>query len=212
MTTASTIARFTPALPPQPLAHEEIHLWFFPQWEKTSDAARSAPVRGLLAAYLDRPVDTVRIERGEHGKPRLTGGELEFNLAHTGAALLLGISHDVVLGVDLENAQRRTRSIELAGRFFTPAETAALESLPDELCQATFLRLWCAKEAALKAQGRGIGFGLDRVEFDIDAAGAVAPVAGNPWRLVALAPSTEHVGALAHAGLVSRVCAFVARN
>lgn len=212
MTTASTIARFTPALPPQPLAHEEIHLWFFPQWEKTSDAARSAPVRGLLAAYLDRPVDTVRIERGEHGKPRLTGGELEFNLAHTGAALLLGISHDVVLGVDLENAQRRTRSIELARRFFTPAETAALESLPDELRQATFLRLWCAKEAALKAQGRGIGFGLDRVEFAIDATGAVAPVAGNPWQVVALAPSTEYVGALAHAGLVSRVCAFVARN
>ena len=114
MTTASTIARFTPALPPQPLAHKEIHLWFFPQWEKTSDAARSAPVRGLLAAYLDRPVDTVRIERGEHGKPRLTGGELEFNLAHTGAALLLGISHDVVLGLDLAITEQDDFSAFLA--------------------------------------------------------------------------------------------------
>jgi 4'-phosphopantetheinyl transferase len=212
VTLAPVVEDFAPASPPQPLAGDEIHLWFFPQWERTPDAALSARVRGLLAAYLDRPVETVRIERGEYGKPRLTGGELEFNLAHTGAALLLGISHDVVLGVDLENAKRRTRSIELAGRFFTPAETAALESLPDELRQATFLRLWCAKEAALKALGRGIGFGLDRVEFAIDATGAVAPVAGNPWRVDALAPSPEHVGALAHAGLVSRVCAFVAGN
>jgi 4'-phosphopantetheinyl transferase len=213
VTTASTIARFTPALPPQPLAHDEIHLWFFPQWENTSDAAMSTPVRALLAAYLDRPVDTVRIERGEHGKPRLTGGELEFNLSHAGAALLLAVSRRIALGVDLESARRKTRpAAELARRFFTPAETAALESLPDELRQAAFLRLWCAKEAALKALGRGIGFGLDRVEFAIDAAGAVAPVADNPWQVVALAPSPEHVGALAHAGLVSRVCAFVARN
>ena len=29
-----------------------------------------------------------------------------------------------------------------------------------------FLRLWCAKEAVLKAHGRGLAFGLDRLAFD----------------------------------------------
>ena len=28
-----------------------------------------------------------------------------------------------------------------------------------------FLRLWCAKEAVLKAHGRGLAFGLDKLTF-----------------------------------------------
>jgi 4'-phosphopantetheinyl transferase len=204
---------FAPAAPPQPLADDEIHLWFFPQWERTPDAAQSAPVRSLLAAYLDRPGAAVRIERGEHGKPHVADVPLEFNLSHAGGALVLAVSRRIALGIDLESIRRRTRpAVELARRFFTPAEAGALEALPPGRRQDAFLRLWCAKEAALKAHGRGIGFGLDRFEFALDAAGTVAPAAGNPWRVVAFAPSPEHVGALAHAGLVSRVCAFVARN
>jgi len=211
--TGLTAADFAPASPPQPLTGNEVHLWFFPQWERTPDAALSAPVRSLLAAYLGQSGASVRIERGEHGKPSVAAAELEFNLSHAGGALLLGISRRIALGVDLESTRRRTRPVaELARRFFAPVEASALAALPQSLQQDTFLRLWCAKEAALKAHGRGIGFGLERFEFALDAAGGVAPAAGNPWQIVVLAPSPEHVGALAHAGLVSRVCAFVARN
>lgn len=210
---ALTAADFIQAGAPSPLPDGEIHLWFFPQWENVLDAAASASVRALLAAYLDRPPETVCIERGEHGKPRVTEARLEFSLAHAADALLLGISRDLPLGVDLESAQRRIRSAsELARRFFHPAEAAALENLPEAVQQESFLRLWCAKEAALKAHGRGIGFGLDRVEFAIDPGGAVVPAAGNPWRILGLAPSPTCLGALAWGGSVSRVRAFVARN
>ena len=213
MTLAPVVEDFTPASPPQPLADDEIHVWFFPQWERTPDAAQSAPVRTLLAAYLGQSGAAVRIERDEHGKPRVADAKLEFNLSHAGTALLLAVSRQIALGIDLESIRRKTRpAVELARRFFTPAEAKALEALPPSRRQDTFLRLWCAKEAALKAHGRGIGFGLDRFEFALDAAGRVAPAAGNPWRIVALAPSPEHVGALAWRGPVSRVCAFVARN
>lgn len=204
---------FALASPPQPLAGDEIHLWFFPQWEKVSDAAMSAQVRALLAAYLDRPRETVRIERGEHGKPHVVDAELEFNLAHTGPALLLGLSHGVALGVDLEAAGRRPRkAVELARRFFAPSEAAALETLPETLRQDAFLRLWCAKEAVLKAHGQGIGYGLDRVLFDIGATGAVATATGNPWQVLALAPTSAYLGALAWRDPVSRVHAFVAQK
>jgi 4'-phosphopantetheinyl transferase len=211
--TAFAAVDFAPASPPQPLAGDEIHLWFFPQWERTPDAAASAPVRTLLAAYLGRPVESVRIERGEHGKPKLVDAELEFNLSHTGPALLLGLSRRVGLGVDLEAAQRKTRPVaELAGRFFAPAEAEALAMLPDGLRQNAFLRLWCAKEAALKAHGGGIGFGLDRVEFIIDDAGEIAPAPGHTGAVLPLVPAPGYLGALAWGGPVSRVRAFVARN
>lgn len=213
MTFAPVVEDFAPASPPQPLADDEIHLWFFPQWETTPVAAQSAPVRSLLAAYLGQPIASVRIERGAHGKPYVADAPLEFNLSHAGGALMLAVSRRTALGIDLESIRRKTRpAVELARRFFTPAEAKALEALPPNRRQDTFLRLWCAKEAALKAHGRGIGFGLDRFEFALDARGRISPAAGNPWRVIAFAPSPEHVGALAHAGLVSRVCAFVARN
>lgn len=204
---------FAASWPPQPLAHDEIHLWFFPQWQRTPDAALSAPVRALLAAYRDQPVETVRIERGAHGKPHLVGAGLEFNISHAGGSLLLGVSRQIALGVDLEAAQRKTRSAtDLAQRFFAAAEARALEALPESLRQDAFLRLWCAKEAVLKAHGQGIGFGLDRVVFAIDSAGAVAPATGNPWQVLALTPTPAYLGALAWRDPVSRVRTFVARN
>lgn len=213
MTFAPVAEDFVPARPPQPLADDEIHLWFFPQWEKILDAAKSAPLRTLLAAYLDRPAESVRIERGEHGKPQVSGARLEFNLSHTDSALLLGVSRRIALGVDLESARRKIRNVsELARRFFASTETEALEALSDNLCQTAFLRLWCAKEAVLKAHGRGIGFGLDRVEFRIDSTGKVAPATANPWQVLALTPTPTYLGALAWRGPVSRVRAFVARN
>ena len=204
---------FTPAAAAQPLSEQEFHLWFFPRWEGLSDAAEALPVRALLAAYLDRCADAIRIERGEHGKPRVADARLEFNLSHTSDALLLGVSRNLPLGVDLESAQRHVRSAsELARRFFHPSEAAALERVAEPGRQAAFLRLWCAKEAVLKAHGRGIGFGLDRVEFAINSSGAVVPSAGNPWQVLALAPAPGYLGALAWRGPVSRVRAFVARN
>jgi 4'-phosphopantetheinyl transferase len=200
---------FAVATPPQPLAIDEIHLWFFPQWETTSTAAESPAVRGLLAAYLDRRMADVRIEHGAYGKPQIADAALEFNLSHSGGALLLGLSRDRAVGVDLETAQRKTRPVaELARRWFAPAETAALEVLPADRQQAAFLRLWTAKEALVKAQGSGIGAGLHQAVFDPAADGWVCidPV----WRVLPLTPSPAHIGALAWRDPVSRVRAFVA--
>ncbi|MGH8041852.1 MAG: 4'-phosphopantetheinyl transferase family protein [Rudaea sp.] len=203
-------ADFVRVRPPQPLARDEIHLWFFPQWETFHKVAESRPVRDLLSTYLDGLADALRIERGEHGKPRIAGAALEFNLAHTHGAMLLGVSRNVPLGVDLEVAQRRVRPIELARRFFSPAEAVALAALPEPLCHATFLRLWCAKEAVLKSHGLGIAHGLTRVELAVGTDGAIAAPAASGWRLLPLTPAAAHIGALVWSGADCAVRAFVA--
>jgi 4'-phosphopantetheinyl transferase len=208
-----TAADFVPASAPPPLDDSEIHLWLFPQWQRIADAAHASPARDLLAAYLDRSVEAIHIERGEHGKPHLADTSLEFNLSHTTDALLLAVSRNNVLGVDLESVGRRTRpALELARRFFTNDEATALATFPEDLRQLAFLRLWCAKEAALKAEGGGISSGLDRFAFTLDAYGQVSSCAGNPWHLHAVAPSPAHIGALAHREPVGRVRAFVAKT
>jgi len=207
---------FRPAPPAVPaLGAAEIHLWFFPHWERTRDAANAAEVRTLLAAYLDVGTAALQIERGEHGKPRLADMPLEFNVSHAGTALLLGVSRHIALGVDLEAVRRRVRSLpELAQRWFTPHEAQCLAALPEAAQQLAFLRLWTCKEAVLKCSGRGIGAGLDSVEFELSMRADVQRLRAAPdddaaWQVTTLTPDTDHLGALAWRGPAVPVRAFV---
>ena len=74
-----------------------------------------------------------------------------------------------ILTVTNEEALVQARA--LARRFFHPAEADALDDGPEAQAQAGFLRLWCAKEALLKAHGHGLAFGLDRLRFGFEADG-----------------------------------------
>jgi len=108
--------------------------------------------------------------------------------------------------------------LELANRFFAADEALALASLEESRQQMAFLRLWSCKEAVVKALGIGIGFGLARVQFDIDPAGepielsVIHASAGSveDWHVVRLAPTDAHIGALAWRGPLRRVRAFAA--
>lgn len=208
-------AEFLSVPAPQRLAAAEIHLWFFPHWDLPARAsAQSRPLRALLAGYLDCTPDTLHFECGEHGKPRLAGAALEFNLAHSGGALLVALSRDQVVGVDLEGPRRVRSVLELARRWFHADEATALTALPVSLQQSAFLRLWTCKEAVLKAHGRGIGYGLDRVAFTLDAHGEVSamhtqPDPVSPWRILTLAPPAGFCGALAWRGGDCPVRAFM---
>ncbi|WP_147208902.1 4'-phosphopantetheinyl transferase family protein, partial [Pseudoxanthomonas taiwanensis] len=88
---------------------------------------------------------------------------------------------------DLERFRPRPRALELARRFFAPAEAEWLQALPAELREPEFVRLWCAKEAVLKAHGRGLAFGLHRLEFRAGDPGA-------PLRLHACDPGLGAAG------------------
>src|SRR3546814_2107662 len=91
----------------------------------------------------------------------------------------------------------------LAERFFVRSETGGLLALPAEAREAAFVRLWCAKEAVLKAHGRGLAFGLDRLEFalcgDDWALVACDPALGRPsdWTLHAFTPMPGYLASLA---------------
>ena len=82
-----------------------------------------------------------------------------------GDALLLALGRSIQLGVDIEQLRPRPRARELAIRFFHPDEVRWLLSLPGDGLEAAFVRLWCAKEAMLKAHGKGISFGLEKLAF-----------------------------------------------
>lgn len=207
---------FRPATSPQPLHTREVHVWHFPRWPGPLRAvAESEPLRGLLAAYLNRPVRHVRIERGLHGKPRLRGSTLHFNLSHSGGAVLVALSRRRAVGVDLEMPHRARPVLTLAKRWFDTRETAQLAALPRASRQKAFLQLWSCKEAVLKAHGRGIGYGPQRVALALNSQGRPAELlaprphpGGAAWQIVLLSPGDGAVGALAWRGAAAPVHAF----
>ena len=174
--------------------------------------------RPVLARYAGLPADALPLLPDAYGKPRLAAPAAPgFNLSHSGGVVLLAIARGVDPGIDVEALRPRPRALQLAQRYFTAAEAAVLARLPEGDRQQTFYRLWTAKEAVLKALGRGLAFGLDRVGFGLAADGiTVLPqdfqdvaAPASAWQLHALAPAPGHLGALAWRGAPRTVRLFV---
>lgn len=170
----------------------------------------------LLAAYLDVEPEALSLTDDAHGRPHLAGHDgLHFNWSHSGSHAMVAVAQALpALGVDIEQRRERPRALELARRFFAEREHAALQQLPSTGRNDAFLRLWTAKEAVLKAHGRGLAYGLERVEFAVDDV-AVRPLrfrgeVGEPdqWQCMALAPDPAVVGTLAWRGQPRRICRF----
>jgi 4'-phosphopantetheinyl transferase len=199
-----------------------VHLWLLaiehaPDHRAVAAAAHALLGR-LLASYanLDHPPVIARTGRGKPYAPALAG--LDFNLSHARDHALIAFARSQSLGVDLERVDRKLGAEDLARRFFSKREAAALGALAEAQRTTAFLRLWTCKEAVLKALGAGISFGLDRVSFDLDATGnpqAIAEVAAEAgeatgWQVSLLEPAPGFLGALAWHGAPRQIHTFAA--
>lgn len=175
-------------------------------WRTLPRGTSSEPLaREWLAAQLDCAAGSLPIRRDPRGRPQLDAPLQAFdcNWSHSGEGLLVALGEGLQVGVDIEWRRPRPRALELARRYFTTAETRRLDAMADSGREDAFLRLWCAKEAVLKAHGHGLAFGLDRLEFaEHDGAlrlQACDRALGSPsqWTLLELTPAPGYLGALA---------------
>jgi len=130
-----------------------------------ADRDRSIAARGglrlILSAYSGtRPADFV-FKTGSHGKPSLfaPGIPLEFNVSHSGDCVLVGVTSESPCGVDIERSRAAHSELAIAERFFGARELEWLKQT-----EGGFLRLWTAKEAIIKAVGRGLSIPLSDVD------------------------------------------------
>jgi 4'-phosphopantetheinyl transferase len=194
-----------PAKVAEHLHDDEIHVW---RLDYDHHQGR-APFRALLAAYLQVAPASVRLDAGAFGRPRLAAvhshaGGLHFNWSHSGDQALFAVARGVEPGVDLERLRPRPRALAIAQRYFSADEAAALEALDPARRDAAFLQLWTAKEAVLKATGRGIAFGLHRLSIaNEEERLALRFLDGDlpaHWQLHRLAMDAGHVASLAWRG------------
>ena len=175
-------------------------------WMRHARGTPTAPlVQPWLAAALRTPEDMLGVWRDTHGRPHLGSAHAGYdvNWSHSGEHLLVALGEGVRIGADLELLRPRPRAMILADRFFTADESAQLRAMPHDDAETAFVRLWCAKEAVLKAHGRGIAFGLQRLAFaERDGQWQLHhcdPALGAPpdWTLHAFAPMPGYLATLA---------------
>jgi 4'-phosphopantetheinyl transferase len=158
-------------------------------------------LRRLLGEALGDSASRMRLVVDGFGKPVLAEGALHFNLSHSGAEALIGLSWGDPVGVDIEVVRAVPDADALAGEHFTPRERAFWVAGPDAARNERFLECWTGKEACMKALGLGLSIqpaavDLGQVhavrEVDVPVRGGRARVRIRPVR-----PSAHAVGAVA---------------
>lgn len=159
-------------------------------------------LRRTLSHYLKELPSEIRFEYGPFGKPRVGDGSdaLEFNLSHTGSEILVAVSSDRILGVDVERTAREWNNLDR--RVFSEREVAELRALPAPLRREAFFRGWTQKEAFIKATGKGMGLPLKEFTFRLDPRERFALLASrrasdeSRWGVVEISGLPDHAAAL----------------
>ena len=174
-------------------------------------------LRALLSGYLNMDARQVSFAYGPHGKPELSPEAgpilIRFNLAHSHCLALFAFVLNCDIGVDIEFMGRDIALDDIANRFFSPAEKAALDGLPSDMKRKGFFTCWAHKEALLKATGKGLSFGLERVEVPVhpELSASVLRIGGSEkdaslWSLHDLPAGPDYAAALAVKGHGFKLC------
>ncbi len=157
-----------------------------------------ALTRSVLARYLDLDARNLTFDKNKYGRPHLSNtgigtDTITFNITHTDDLIVLGVTKQRTLGIDVESIQRGGALIDIATRFFSPLECTALNSLPAYKQHQRFFAYWTLKESYIKARGMGLSIPLeqfgfafprpDLIELSIDPVLADQPSRWQFWQM-----------------------------
>jgi 4'-phosphopantetheinyl transferase len=134
-----------------------------------------ALVRSVLSEYYESigPKDWCFTENN-YGKPEISSEmliqPLTFNLSHSDNMIVLALTREQEIGVDIESLEQSVPTHELAKHTFAPAEYQQLKALSDRDFHSRFFDFWTLKEAYIKACGLGLSIQLDSFAFSLDKA------------------------------------------
>jgi 4'-phosphopantetheinyl transferase len=165
-------------------------------------------LRSILGGCLSVDPRLLCFRYSAYGKPALTdefGGQtIRFNLSHSDGRALFAVTEHCEVGIDVEHIKADFATMEIAEKFFSPAEVAQLRLLPIERRPQGFFNCWTRKEAYVKARGEGLSYPLEKFDVSLapGAAAALLRTEDEPdevrrCMLKDLAVGYGYVGALA---------------
>ncbi len=129
------------------------------QDDQTRFLLRRAFVRIILGIYVGIAPQNLSFRKNKWGKPSINGLDtagIEFNVSHTKSLVLLALTKGAPLGIDVEQLDCESNPQFLAPDVLASKEQSILAESALSDRKTRFLRLWCRKEACLKAIGIGL--------------------------------------------------------
>jgi 4'-phosphopantetheinyl transferase len=169
-------------------------------------AVTRAALRCLLSLELGIPPTEVKLVSGRWGKPLLadTHGRqhLDFSVAHCGDHSVIAISRCGRTGIDIERSRAVPEHGKIAADVFGEATASNLRRMPAGRRNDTFLRLWTAGEACLKAKGLGFAGNAGRAPVELSSDGTPRIVTSDGeethdgWALLPLDLPPDYLGSV----------------
>ena len=125
--------------------------------------ASRAALRLILGYFLhEKSPDAIKFSFNTSGKPFLddASSQIQFNLSHSHDCVVIGITKNSAIGVDIEFMQARSRMLDIAEHYFHHSELKAINNAlvteGNVVALRLFYKIWALKEAFIKADGRGM--------------------------------------------------------
>ena len=165
-----------------------------------------AMLRKLLAEYLATIPSSIRFAYSTTGRPSVEypRTDIDFSIAHSANAILIGATRCRCLGVDIEYISPTFDFSEVVASSFGQEEQKILESVRDSQRRSLFFTLWTAREALAKVSGAGLTAPLSELGLSLKYSpeGAVQVMHKNaePHQCVVLTPLPNYAAAVAYTG------------
>ncbi len=120
--------------------------------------------REILSRYLDIDPVSISFHENVYGKPDITNQNtksITFNVSHSKDRLIIGISMNRDIGVDIQYIDDAVPVRQIAERVFSKTELDCLVVQNKNESLHTFYRIWTAREAYSKAVGMGFSLPSD---------------------------------------------------
>ncbi len=166
-----------------------------------------AVLRDVLSHYLYCPPRDIEFGESAFGKPFVVDKNNakvpQFNLSHAGLVVLVAVSGERSVGIDVEEIRPIEEFQLIAKRNFTRLECAYVLGQALENRDRRFFRCWTRKEAYIKAIGKGLSIPLDSFETLLGPGQPVGPSTdvvdahGTKWFLEDIDAPANYMAALA---------------
>lgn len=132
-----------------------------------------AVVRLLLSLYSEIKPTEWEFDLGKHGKPyissTLNSEKLHFNISSVSGLLVIAVTYDNDVGIDIEKYDEKIDQNQVARICFSKEEIVNLKKITDsEIRLRHFFANWTMKEAFSKMLGNGLFMPLTECGFSFD--------------------------------------------
>jgi len=124
-----------------------------------------AVLRMLLGRCLGVQPEEISFRYNSYGKPELQGSDISFNMSESSGRVVVAITRNRRVGVDIEQIRDIPQMLQVRRRFFSKSENELLRAYSGSLQKEKFFEIWTRKEALIKAVGEGLNIPLE--SFDV---------------------------------------------